>query len=207
MQFNYNTTQKKLILPEYGRNIQNMVDYCRSIPEREERNACANAIICSMANLFPQMREVNNFQHILWDHLAIMADYQLDVDFPFEITPRTNLHLNPSKLPYSNSRMRFRHYGRLLENLIHEASLLNESEEKEALVEMTANQMKRAYLNWNKDSVENGKILYDLAEMSEGKIVRYENEVRLADATDLIDLELLRPATSSKKKKKKKNKS
>jgi hypothetical protein len=207
MQFNYNTTQKKLILPEYGRNIQNMVDYCCSIPDRVERNVCANSIICAMANLFPQLMEVNDYLHILWDHLAIMSDYKLDVDYPFEITPRELSRQRPPKLPYNNNHMRFRHYGRLLENLIDEVSKMEDGEAKETLVGITANHMKREYLNWNKDAVDNSKILYDLAELSEGKIVRYEGEVRLADASLLIDPEVQRPTTSSgKKKKKKKNK-
>lgn len=109
----YNTTEKRLALPEYGRHIQNMVDHCITIEDRDERNRCANAIISIMGNLFPHLRDVNDFKHILWDHLAIMSDFKLDVDYPYEIIKKENLYSRPPRIPYGDSRIRYRHYGKI----------------------------------------------------------------------------------------------
>ena len=100
----YNTEGKRLTLPEYGRNIQNMVDYCVTIQDREERKRCANTIINIMGNMFPHLRDVNDFKHILWDHLAIMADFKLDIDYPYEIIKKENLYSRPPRIPYNNNR-------------------------------------------------------------------------------------------------------
>ena len=102
----YNTEEKKLVMPEYGRNIQNMVDYCVAIEDREERKRCANTIINIMGNMFPHLRDVNDFKHILWDHLAIMADFKLDIDYPYEIVKKENLYARPPRIPYNNNRMK-----------------------------------------------------------------------------------------------------
>ena len=104
-----------MTLPEYGRNIQNMVDYCVTIQDREERKRCANTIINIMGNMFPHLRDVNDFKHILWDHLAIMADFKLDIDYPYEIIKKENLYSRPPRIPYNNNRIRYRHYGKTLE--------------------------------------------------------------------------------------------
>ncbi len=197
----YNTNAKRLTLPEYGRNIQNMVDYCLTIQNREERNRCANAIISIMGNMFPHLRDVNDFKFILWDHLAIMADFKLDVDYPYKIMTKDNLYQHPPHVPYSGNEIIYRHYGETLERLINKASELEEGNEKEALVHLIANQMKKSFLIWNKRSVDNRKILKDLAELSEGRIVRNEETFKLADAADLIDA----PQRSNNKKNNKKN--
>ena len=102
----YNTEEKKLVMPEYGRNIQNMVDYCITIQDREERKRCADTIINIMGNMFPHLRDVNDFKHILWDHLAIMADFKLDIDYPYEIVKKEDLYSRPPRIPYNNSRIR-----------------------------------------------------------------------------------------------------
>ncbi|MDR2384478.1 MAG: DUF4290 domain-containing protein [Tannerella sp.] len=183
----YNTNVKQLILPEYGRNIQNMVDYCLTIEQRDERNRCAHAIIGVMGNMFPHLRDINDFKHILWDHLAIMSDFKLDVDYPYEIIKKENLYSHPQVIPYGNTKMRYKHYGQTLERLINEAASMEEGEEKEALILLTANQMKKSFLTWNKDSVDDEKILSDLAELSRGKIIRYVDTVKLADSNLLID--------------------
>ena len=118
----YNTEEQKLALPEYGRNIQNMVDYCLTIQDREERKRCANTIINIMGNMFPHLRDVNDFKHILWDHLAIMADFKLDIDYPYEIVKKENLYKRPPRLVYNRSRIRYRHYGKTLELMIRKAT-------------------------------------------------------------------------------------
>jgi hypothetical protein len=194
----YNTTSKRLALPEYGRNIQNMVDYCLTIESRDERNRCANAIISIMGNLFPHLRDVNDFKHILWDHLAIMADFKLDVDYPYEIIKKENMHQRPPRISYSDTGIIYRHYGQLLERLIDKAAELDAGEEKEMLIHLIANQMKKSFLIWNKDSVDNQKILKDLAELSEKRIVRNAETIKLVDTIDLIDAPQ-RPSKKSKK--------
>ena len=124
----YNTEEKKLVMPEYGRNIQNMVDYCVAIEDREERKRCANTIINIMGNMFPHLRDVNDFKHILWDHLAIMADFKLDIDYPYEIVKKENLYARPPRIPYNNNRIRYRHYGKTLELMIRKATELEAGE-------------------------------------------------------------------------------
>ncbi|MDR0796260.1 MAG: DUF4290 domain-containing protein [Tannerella sp.] len=183
---NYNTTKKRLILPEYGRNIQNMVDHCLTIEDRTQRNKCANAIIGIMGNLFPHLRDVNDFKHILWDHLAIMGDFKLDVDYPYEIVEKENLYKRPPRVEYGLSKIAYRHYGKLLERMIQKANELEEGPEKDALVKMLANYMKRMYVTWNKDSVDDRKIFKDLDELSDGKIVLSEESYKLIDNREII---------------------
>lgn len=198
----YNTNVKRLALPEYGRNIQNMVDFCLTVENHEERNRCANAIISIMGNMFPHLRDVSDFKHILWDHLAIMSDFKLDVDYPYEIIKKENLHQRPPHVPYNDNEIIYRHYGEMLERLINKAAEMEEGEEKEQLILMIANQMKKSYLIWNKDSVDDRKILKDLTELSEGRIVRNEETFKLADTADLIEA----PQRNNNNNNKKKNK-
>lgn len=182
----YNTAERTLVLPEYGRNIQNMVDYCVTIEDRQERKRCADTIINIMGNMFPHLRDVNDFKHILWDHLAIMADFNLDIDYPYEIVKKEDLHSRPGKIPYKNSRIRYRHYGKTLENMIAKATELDEGEEKEQLVKLLANQMKKSFLTWNKDSVDDEKILKDLQELSQGQISLSAADYKLAESRELV---------------------
>ena len=182
----YNTAEKKLALPEYGRNLQNMVDYCVTIEDREERKHCADTIINIMGNMFPHLRDVNDFKHILWDHLAIMSDFKLDIDYPYEIVKKEDLNTRPPRLPYSNSRIRYRHYGKTLEMMIQKATEFEQGTEKEVLVKLLANQMKKSFLSWNKESVEDSKIFKDLEELSEGRIVLNEEAVKLAESRTIL---------------------
>lgn len=182
----YNTEEKRLVLPEYGRNIQNMVDYCVAIEDREERKRCANSIINIMGNMFPHLRDVNDFKHILWDHLAIMADFKLDIDYPYEIIRKEDLYSRPPRIPYSNGRIRYRHYGKTLELMIRKATEFESGVEKDQLIRMLANQMKKSFLNWNKESVDDRKIFKDLDELSEGTIVLDEEVHKLAESRDIL---------------------
>lgn len=179
----YNTQLKKLALPEYGRNMQNMVDYCLTIQNRDERRRCANAIINIMGNMFPHLRDVNDFKHILWDHLAIMADFKLDIDYPYEIIKKENLYSKPGKIPYSQPDMRFRHYGKTLEKMIKLASDYPDPMQREQLIVLIANHMKKSYVQWNKE-VEDKRIFLDLYELSQGKIDLRGSELKLADVKE-----------------------
>lgn len=167
---NYNTQLKKLILPEYGRNIQQMVDHCISIVDRDERTRCAYSIISTMGNLFPQLRDVEDFRHKLWDHLAIMADFKLDIDYPCEIIKKENLDSLPDRVEYQLSPIRYRHYGKGVELMIAKASVMEEGEERDALISLIAHHMKKLMLAINKDGVDDAKIFKDLAEYSHGAI-------------------------------------
>lgn len=182
----YNTEEKRLALPEYGRNIQNMVDYCITIADREERKRCANTIINVMGNLFPHLRDVNDFKHILWDHLAIMSDFKLDIDYPYEIVKKENLNTRPPRIPYSNSRFHYRHYGKTLELMIQKATTYPDGPEKDQLIKLLATQMKKSFLTWNKETVDDRKIFKDLDELSNGKIILDEEEHKLLESRDLI---------------------
>lgn len=165
----YNTQKEKLLLPEYGRNIQNMVDHCVAIADPEERRRCAYAVIDIMGNLFPHLRDVNNFKHILWDHLAIMSDFQLDIEYPYEVIKKEDLYSAPGYLDYSRPTMRFRHYGKILERMVKIASDMEEGEPREQLIRMLLGQMKRSYTQWNKEA-DDEKIFHDLRDLSKGKI-------------------------------------
>lgn len=182
----YNTEGKRLVLPEYGRNIQNMVDYCITIEDREERKRCANTIINIMGNMFPHLRDVNDFKHILWDHLAIMSDFKLDIDYPYEIVKKENLYARPPRIPYNNNRIRYRHYGKTLELMIRKAIELEPGVERNHLVKLLATQMKKSFLTWNKESVDDRKIFKDLAELSHGEIVLNEEDLKLAESRDIL---------------------
>ncbi len=166
----YNTQQKKLVLPEYGRNIQQMVDHCLTIENREERTRCAHAIINSMGNLFPMLRDIEDFKHKLWDHLAIMSDFRLDIDYPYEVVKPENLNTLPEKVEYMNSPIRYRHYGKNIELMITKAAVMDEGEERDALISLIAHHMKKLMLSVNKDGVDDTKILKDLSEYSHGAI-------------------------------------
>lgn len=175
MEMKYNTQKEKLIMPEYGRNIQNMVNHCVSIEDPEERKRCANAIIDVMGNMFPHLRDVNNFKHILWDHLAIMSDFKLDIDYPYEVIKKEELYSSPGRLEYSRPSMKYRHYGKILERIINIATKMEDGEEKKQLVKLILNQMKRSYVQWNK-AIDDEKIFEDLRELSGGKLdIKSEN--------------------------------
>lgn len=165
----YNTQKEKLILPDYGRNIQNMVDHCMTIEDREERKKCANSVVEIMGNMFPHLRDVNDFKHILWDHIAIMSDFKLDIDYPYEIITKEELYTAPEKLEYSRPTMRYRHYGKLLEKMIAIAAEMEDGDEKNQLISQITAQMKKSYIEWNKEA-DDEKILEDLYELSQGKI-------------------------------------
>ena len=177
----YNTQRKKMELPEYGRSVQNMVDHALTIEDREERQRCANTIVNIMGGMFPHLRDVPDFKHKLWDHLAIMADFKLDIDYPFEIVKREELEMKPGKIAYPDKAIRYRHYGRFLESMIKKLSEMEEGEEKEALLHMLAVQMKKNLNNWNKEGIEDQKIVDDLREYSNGAINLKVEDLRLND--------------------------
>lgn len=156
-------------MPEYGRNIQNMVEYCVQLDDKEDRTRCANSLIDIMGSMFPHLRNVNDFKHILWDHLAIMSDFKLDIDYPYEIIKKEDLIAHPNRIEYSRPTMKYRHYGKTLERMIKKAAEMEDGEKKDQLIQLLVNQMKKSYAQWNREP-DDGDIIRDLFELSEGKI-------------------------------------
>lgn len=170
MDFDYNTTRNTLILPEYGRNVQNMVAYISTLPEKDERNRLAQVVINLMGFLNPHLRDVADFKHKLWDHLYIISDFKIDVDSPYPKPEKEALHRAPDTLDYPHHRIRFKHYGKTVEKMIAKARSLQDSDLKNQMVLGIANFMKVAYVTWNKDSVADETIISDLTELSEGAL-------------------------------------
>ena len=184
----YNSQQKKLVLPEYGRNVQQMVDHCLTIEDRKERTRCANTIINIMGNLFPHLRDVDDFKHKLWDHLAIMADFKLDIDYPYEIIRKENLHTLPDKVEYALTPIHYRHYGKTIESMIKVAEDMPEGPERDYLISLLANHMKKLYLAWHKEGVEDEKILKDLREYTRGKINLNPETYKLREVKEVMQV-------------------
>ena len=178
----YNTQRKKMELPEYGRSVQNMVDHALTIEDREERQRCANTIINIMGGMFPHLRDVPDFKHKLWDHLALMADFKLDIDYPFDIVKKEDLVVKPEQLEYPNGAFRYRHYGRFLEGMVKKAIEIEDEEEKKQLINLLAIQMKKDLNNWNKEGIEDQKIVDDLREYSNGAIDLKVEDLRLGES-------------------------
>lgn len=202
----YNTNQKKLLLPEYGRSIQSMVDYALTIEDRAERQRCAETIIRIMRNTCPDQQEMPDYEHKLWDHLAIMADFNLDIDYPVEVIRPESVHRRPDTVPYSNGSIRYRHYGRYIPDLIQECAEMPEGEERDALVKLIAVQMKKEQLLWNKEGLGDERILSDLSDFSDGRLQVSDKDVKLASyKMPANNPQPAAPGTGKKKKKKKKN--
>lgn len=182
----YTTLQEKLKMPEYGRNIQQMVEYAVQIPDRNERTRCVMSVINTMGNMFPYLRDVNDFKHKLWDHVMIMSDFKLDIDFPCEIIQAENLYTRPNKVPYKSSQIHYQHYGRTLEDMIEKAAELQPGAEREELIMLIANQMKKCFLTWNKEIVDDSKIFDDLRELSYGRIDISKNFLKLIESRNVL---------------------
>src|SRR6202012_796912 len=174
-EFDYNSTRNKLILSEYGRNVQNMVKYIVELPTKEERNRYAQVVIDLMGFLNPHLRDVADFKHKLWDHLHIISDYKIDVDSPYPKPSPESIHIKPKPLNYPHQRIKYKHYGKTIELMMEKAKSIEEPERKKYMVQSIANFMKMAYVQWNKDSVTDESILADLSAMSGGELVADES--------------------------------
>ena len=181
----YNTSLSKLIIPEYGRNVQKMVHSIIAIEDREKRNHQAKSIIEVMGNLNPHLRDISDFQHKLWDQLFIMSNFKLDVDSPFEKPEAELLAKKPKPMDYPNNPPKYRFYGSNLKKMIDAAIKWEEGEMKDALVYNIANHMKKCFLNWNKDTVDDNVIFDHLSELSEGKLSIKEDLLPLT-STDVL---------------------
>lgn len=199
----YNSEREKLIIPEYGRHIQKLVNHCVALKDKEERNKMANAIIHVMGNLQPHLRDVPDFQHKLWDQLFIMSDFNLDADSPYPQPIKEVLTAKPDALGYPKSASKYRFYGNNIQTMIDTALTWEDGEKRDALVFTIANHMKKCYLNWNKDTVEDGVIFDHLTELSGGKINLTQEKETLSESKDLMRSK----SRGSSKKGQKQNKS
>ena len=186
MNYDYNTLRQKLILPEYGRNVHKMVEHTLSIEDREERNKAARTLIAIMGNLNPHLRDQGDYKHKLWDHLAIMSDFKLDIDSPYEKPEPEKLAEKPGAVSYSQERIRYKHYGKYIEMMVQKAVQMEDGEEKEFLIRLLANHMKKAYLTWNRENVSDEQIFSDLRELSKGKISLQTDNFKLSETRDIL---------------------
>ena len=166
----YNTQRAKLIMSEYGREIQSMVEYACELPTKEERLKCAKTIIRQMETKNPQLRDNNDYEQTLWDHLYLMSHRELDIDWPFDVSEADKILSKPEPMKLPNGNIRLRHYGHLVEELFEQLKTMPEGEERDALVKKTANQMKRDLVTWGHGSADDERIASDLARYTDGKI-------------------------------------
>lgn len=166
----YNTTLDRLIIPEYGRNIQGMIQYCCTIQDRDERNLCARAIVQVMGQINPPLREQSDYTQKLWDHMFIISEFKLDVDSPYPIPNPESFQERPKVLEYPKGRIRFKHYGKTIEDIIRKAKELPQGPERNELTRQIANHLKKSYYTWNKDTITDDVILKNLADLSQGEL-------------------------------------
>lgn len=183
--FDYNTQRPKLIIPEYGRNVQRMVEMCMEMDDRERRNRSAKAIIEVIARLNPQLRSSDNFERTLWDHLYIMSEFKLDVDGPYPKPTPEELESKPERVPYPQGEIKYGHYGKVVERMIAQCAVMEAGEKRDTYALVIANLMKRQFLAWNRDTVPDGVILKDLSDMSKGS-VKLAPDSHLAHTADLL---------------------
>ena len=205
----YNTQREQLKIADYGRNVAKLIEQCRQLPQKEERNKMAETIINVMAQVNPKVKERTDYRHTLWDHLMFMAGYNLDVDIPYDIHHEEPAQMHPNKINRNEGHIRYRHYGRALEDMIRAVAEMPEGEERTILTQQLANTMKRQYLQWNRDSVDDKLIEEQMEELSGGKL-SLPKDFKFRDSQEYLDAMALaqakKSASEAKKKKKKKKK-
>jgi len=177
--FDYNTEREKIILPEYGREIQKMVDYAKTLPTKEERQACAETIVDVMAFMHPQLHATADYERKLWDNLAIMSNFELDIDYPFDISAARKISEKPNPLPYPTNYIPVRHYGKIIFDLFDILKEMPDGPEYDALVQATASHMQRALIQWGHGTADVEKIASDLARFTDGRVQIDPNDIML----------------------------
>ena len=202
----YNTTRGKLILPEYGRNVQNMIAHAMEIEDKKERNRAAIAIIEVMGQLNPHLRDVDDYRHKLWTHLFVMSDFMLDVDSPYVIPMPETLNEKPMRMAYPKGTIKYGHYGKYTQTILVDSKDIKDEKEKEYLKNTMANFMKKQYLSHNNDAVENNVIAENLKELSKGDLI-LENPDDLVNTSTILremglNKKFTKPNNNFKQKKK-----
>ena len=180
----YNSRRQQLILPEYGRNVTKMIETACEMEDRDQRNLMAKTIVMVMEQLTPQMKDITDYKQKLWDHMILISDFKLDVDSPYPLPSKEALHTKPKKIKYPSHNIKFRHYGKIIQNFIGQVSEQEAGPERDAVIAAIANFMKMAYLNWNRDTVSDEMILEQLRALSEGRI-------KVSDSFKFISTETL----------------
>ena len=181
----YNTTRDKLFISEYGRNVQKLVREAMKIEDREMRTEFAKIIVQIMGQLNPAVRESGDYKHKLWDHLHIISEFKLDVDSPYEAPRQEALQARPAKVPYSSNHIKYRMYGSNIARIIEKTVQMEDGYEKEALVHAIANHLKKSYLNWNRESVDDDQIFEHLKVLSKGQLELREDQ-RLSSTNEIL---------------------
>lgn len=166
----YNTQREKMVMPEYGRTVQSLVDYAVALPDKAERQKCANAIVAIMERMFPPAQGAVDYRQKLWDHLAIMSDFKLDIDYPYDITQAGHIAVKPEPMEYPMKRIPVKHYGTILFEILEHLKTMPAGKERDELVRLTANQMKRDLYQWSNGSSDDEKVASDLAGFTDGRI-------------------------------------
>lgn len=202
----YNTSKEKIALPEYGRNFQNMVELIESVENKEERTKMAYILVKVMSNLLPSKHE-SYFDRKMWDQLHIMSNFKLDVDSPYPVPSLEDVSRKPNKISYRDNLVRYRHYGRIIQSMVAKVAAMEEGEEKQECVHALANQMKKLYLIWNRDVVEDDLIINDLHSISSGDL-SFTSEMGLTPTASIFNNREKKRNNNSNnhQKKKKKNK-
>ena len=213
--FDYNTSRPRLIIPEYGRHVQRMVEHVMEIEDREQRTRTAKAIVQVIGRLNPQLRNSEHFERTLWDHLYIMSEFKLDVDAPFPMPTPEELDSKPAAIPYPQTKIKYGHYGKMVQRMIDQCAAMEPGETRDAYTIVIANQMKKQFLVWNRDTVPDPLIIKDLGELSKGAL-KIKEDVQLAHTADLLRTQQSgprnevdtrkRPGGGGKKRKRNRNK-
>lgn len=170
IEMDYNTQREKLLMPEYGRHVQDMINYVKSIPDKEKRNEQIQAVVQVMGTLNPQLRDINDFKHKLWDHVHIISDFEIDIDSPYPTPTRETLSTKPNPIPLQKTPVKASHYGRNIQNMIEVIAQRPDDDVKTYMIRTLASYMKQQYLIWNKDSVSEETIFNDIYKLSDGRI-------------------------------------
>jgi len=194
----YNTVRPKMLIPEYGRNVQKMIDFAQNLEDRTERNRAAKAIIEVMGQLNPHLRDVDDFRHKLWTHLFIMSDFKLDVDSPYPIPSRESLEEKPDRLTYPKNKIRYGHYGHNIQEMIKKAIEIEDDNTRGEVTKRLANLMKKLYVSYNNEAVENRVIMDQLSELSKGKL-KIEDPEDLASTNQILRAIGVNPNARKKK--------
>ena len=166
----YNTQREKLLMPEYGREVQKMVDLAISLPTKSERQRCAATIIRIMDRMYPQTRQLADHEQKLWDHLALMSQFKLDIDYPYDVAQAATIATKPEPMSYPMSNIPVRHYGKLMGEIFQQLKTMPEGKQRDELVRQTANQMKRMLLQWSHGTTDDEKVAADLEHYTDGRI-------------------------------------
>lgn len=194
----YNTTREQMHIPEYGRNIQKMIQYIRTVEDRDKRTRLAYAVVSIMGQMNPQQKDAADYQQKLWDHLHIISGFDLDIDCPFPRPAQEVLHARPKPIPYATGGIRYSHYGKHIQGIIEKVSEMEEGEEKKVLTRVIANHLKKSYLTWNRDSVTDELIVKHLHELSHGRM-QVTDEMKLMNTTDILQRNAPPPSAQKKK--------